>query len=64
MTELRDIQIEKHRVLQELLGVRVPREMIRTPNSRNWEGYEYAIRFYCGKSRKRVSQIFDRGSHG
>lgn len=41
--QLREVQIEKQKVLQELLGIRVPREMIRTPNSRNYEGYEYAI---------------------
>jgi hypothetical protein len=57
MTELRDIQIEKHRVLQELLGVRVPREMIRTPNSRNWEGYEYAISLLPSEKQEAVQLI-------
>ncbi len=57
MIQLRDIQIEKQRVLQELLGVRVPREMIRTPQSRNWEAYEYAIRLLPPEKQESVQLI-------
>jgi hypothetical protein len=41
--QLRDVEIEKQAVLEQLLGVHIPREFIRTPNSRNYEAYEYAI---------------------
>jgi len=57
MTQLRDIEIEKHKVLQELLGARVPREMIRTPQSRNWEAYEYAIRLLPPEKQEAVQLI-------
>jgi hypothetical protein len=57
MIQLRDMQIEKHGVLQELLGARVPREMIRTPQSRNWEAYEYAIRLLPPEKQEAVQLI-------
>jgi hypothetical protein len=57
MVQLRDVQIEKHAILQELLGVRIPREMIRTPNSRNWEAYEYAIRLLPAEKQEAVQLI-------
>lgn len=57
MVQLRDVQIEKHRVLRELLGVRIPRETIRTPNSRNWEAYEYAIGLLPAEKREAVQLI-------
>jgi hypothetical protein len=57
MTQLRDMQIEKHGVLQELLGTRVPREILRTPQSRNWEAYEYAIRLLPPEKQEAVQLI-------
>ncbi len=57
MMQLRDVQIEKHAILQELLGVRIPREMIRTPNSRNWEAYEYAISLLPAEKQEAVQLI-------
>jgi hypothetical protein len=41
--QLWELRIEKQRALQEILGVYVPREILRTPRSLNYESYEYAI---------------------
>jgi hypothetical protein len=41
--QLRDLEVEKQSVLEGILGVYVPREILRTPISRNYEAYEYAI---------------------
>jgi hypothetical protein len=41
--QLRDLRVEKQAALKEILGVYVPREILRTPISRNYESYEYAI---------------------
>jgi hypothetical protein len=57
MVQLRDVQIEKHAILHELLGVRIPREMIRTPNSRNWEAYQYAISLLPAEKQEAVQLI-------
>jgi hypothetical protein len=57
MVDLREIEIEKQRVLQELLGVRITREMIRTPQSRNWEAYEYAIGLLPPEKQEAVQLI-------
>jgi hypothetical protein len=43
LRELQKVLIEKRDRLEELLGGGVPREMIRTPVSRNYEAYEYAV---------------------
>jgi hypothetical protein len=41
--QLRDLRVEKQAALKEILGTYVPREILRTPISRNYESYEYAI---------------------
>lgn len=42
MRQLERILDEREQELQSL-GINTPREMIRTPNSRNWEAHEYAV---------------------
>jgi hypothetical protein len=37
------LRVEKQGVLEQILGEYVPREILRTPVSRNYEAYEYAI---------------------
>jgi hypothetical protein len=41
--DLWQLRVEKQGVLQEILGDYVPRDILRTPISRNYEAYEYAI---------------------
>jgi len=57
LMQLRDLQIEKQSVLEQLLGVHVPREILRTPNSRNYEGYEYAINQLPPEKREAVQRL-------
>jgi hypothetical protein len=57
MKQYQSLLIEKQRVLEALLGTRVPREMIRTPNSRNWEAYEYAINLLPPEKQDAVKYI-------
>jgi hypothetical protein len=40
---LRELRIEKQQALKEILGIYVPRELLRGPRSRNYEAYEYAL---------------------
>jgi hypothetical protein len=41
--DLGALRVEKQTVLETILGDYVPREILRTPISRNYESYEYAI---------------------
>jgi len=41
--QLHDLRLEKQMALENALGEYVPREILRTPISRNYEAYEYAI---------------------
>ena len=43
VTDLWNLRVHKQGALQEILGEYVPREILRTPISRNYEAYEYAI---------------------
>jgi len=43
LRQLRQVEVEKQAVLKEILGIDVPREMFRTPTSRNYEAYDYAL---------------------
>src|SRR5258708_6043989 len=40
---LRDLRVEEQTALESILGAYVPREILRTPISRNYEAYEFAI---------------------
>ncbi len=43
LRHLRDIETQKQAALEEILGVYVPRETLRTPISRNYIAYDYAL---------------------
>jgi hypothetical protein len=44
MKQLRDVRMEKQALLQSVLGVYVPRELMQSPNSRrNYDAFEYAL---------------------
>jgi hypothetical protein len=60
LLKLRDIQIEKHALLEQLLGVKVPREIIRTPNSRNYEAAEFAARQLPAEKQQQALEIFEK----
>jgi hypothetical protein len=55
--QLRDLQVEKQGVLQGLLGVTVPRDILRTPNSRNYESYEYGLAQLPPEKREAVQRL-------
>lgn len=57
MMKLRDIEIEKQHALENLLGTHVPREFIRSPNSRNYEASEYAISILPPEKQDAVQRI-------
>lgn len=52
--DLWQVRIEKQGVLEEILGSYVPREILRTPISRNYESYEYAIGLLPPEKRNAV----------
>jgi hypothetical protein len=52
--DLWKVRLEKQGVLQEILGAYVPREILRTPISRNYEAYEYAIGLLPPEKRNAV----------
>ncbi len=54
ITALRDLRMEKQSVLEAILGEYVPREILRTPISRNYEAYEYAISQLAPEKRDAV----------
>lgn len=43
MYQLRAVQIEKQAALKEILGIYVPREIMRTPTAMNYTAYEHAL---------------------
>jgi hypothetical protein len=57
MAKFRDLEVEKQHALEELLGTHIPREMIRSPLSRNYEGYEYAISVLPVEKQDAVQRI-------
>jgi hypothetical protein len=57
VSDLWQLQIEKQQVLEEILGDYVPREILRTPLSRNWEAYEYAISLLPAEKRNAVQLV-------
>ena len=60
LMKLRDIQMEKHQLLEQLLGVKVPREIIRTPNSRNYEAADYAVRQLPAEKQQAALEIYEK----
>ncbi len=53
--DLWHLRLDKQRVLEEILGEYVPREMLKTPVSmRNYEAYEYAISLMPPEKRNAV----------
>lgn len=59
MKQWQQLLIEKHERLETLLGTHVPREMIRTPISRNYEAGEYAVSLMPPEKQEAVRQIFE-----
>jgi hypothetical protein len=55
--KLRQIKEEKQNVLDQLLGTRIPREILRTPNARNYEGYDDAIRRLPPEKQEAVMRV-------
>jgi hypothetical protein len=60
LMKLRDIQMEKHQLLEQLLGVKVPREILRTPNSRNYEAADYAVRQLPAEKQQAALEIYEK----
>lgn len=60
LLKLREIEIEKHALLEELLGVKVPREIIRAVNPRNYEAAEYAVRQLPAEKQQQALEIFEK----
>ena len=58
--KLRGILMEKHELLEQLLGVKVPREIIRTPNSRNYEAAEFAVRQLPPEKQQAALEIYEK----
>jgi hypothetical protein len=40
---LRQVQMEKQAALKDILGIYVPRDVLRSPRNRNYEAFEYAL---------------------
>ena len=59
MKAWQQLLIEKRERLEALLGGYVPREMIRTPVSRNYEAGEYAVSLMPPEKQEAVRQIFE-----
>lgn len=55
--QLRALEKERQSVLEQILGVYVPREFARAPHSRNYEAYEYAISLMPESKREAVQTI-------
>jgi hypothetical protein len=60
LIQLREVQIEKQDLLQQLLGVRVPREFIHTPNSRNYEAAEYAVSQLPSEKQEEAQRLMEK----
>ena len=66
--DLWQLRREKQGVLEEILGSYVPREILRTPISRNYEAYEYGISQLPPEKRDAVqlaqeTEILTEGMH-
>jgi hypothetical protein len=59
MQEWQKLLIEKRERLEALLGGHVPREMIRTPISRNYEAREYAVSLIPPEKQEALRQILE-----
>ncbi len=55
--QLWQLQIQKQTALQDILSCYVPREILRTPRSLNYESYEYAIGLLSEEKRNAVQLI-------
>jgi hypothetical protein len=60
LIQLRDIQIEKQDLLHDLLGVRVPRELIRASGARNYEATDFAISQLPPEKREEALRIQEK----
>lgn len=59
LRQLRDIEIEKQAALKDILGIDVPRPIMRTPVSRNFDGYEFALATLPSEKRNRAQAIVE-----
>jgi hypothetical protein len=57
---LRELRIEKQQALKEILGIYVPRELLRGPRSRNYEAYEYALGLLPQEKRDAAQLIIEQ----
>lgn len=60
LLKLRELQIEKHALLEQLLGVKVPRELIRAVNPRNYEAAEFAVRQLPPEKQQQALEIYEK----
>ena len=58
---LRRSAIEKHALLEQLLGVKVPREIIRAVNPRNYEAADFAVRQLPAEKQQQLVQLHSYG---
>jgi hypothetical protein len=59
LKQLRAVQMEKQATLKELLGVYVPREIVRMPAARNYEAIEYALAQLPDQKRDAVQSLVE-----
>jgi len=59
MRQLREVQMEKQAALKEILGIYVPREIIKTPSPRNYEAFEYALSLLPAEKRDAVQSAVE-----
>jgi len=59
IAQLREVQTEKQAALKEILGIYVPREIVRTPRSQNYEAYEYALSLLPEEKRAAAQWIVE-----
>ncbi len=60
LLKLREVQIEKHALMEQLLGVKVPREIIRGVNPRNYEAGDFAVRQLPPEKQQQALEIFEK----
>jgi len=59
LKQLRAVQMEKQATLKELLGVYVPRDIVRMPAARNYEAIEYALAQLPDQKRDAVQSLVE-----
>ena len=59
IAQLRDVEVEKQAALKEILGIYVPRDIVRTPRSQNYEAYEYALSLLPEEKRAAAQSIVE-----